>query len=104
MPAPRPPAHRLPGCPLFPSGFLERAESSEARTGGWNFETSAEAQRMLAQITSGAVLGVDAFLVRVEVDLARGLPCMNVVGLPESAVREGRERVSAARKAAATAR
>ena len=51
---------------------------------------------MLAQILSGAVLGVDAFLVHVEVDLARGLPCMNVVGLPESAVREGRERVTAA--------
>jgi magnesium chelatase family protein len=50
----------------------------------------------LAQITSGAVLGVDAFLVKVEVDLAKGLPCMNVVGLPESAVREGRERVTAA--------
>lgn len=51
---------------------------------------------MLAQITSGAVLGVDAYLVRVEVDLASGLPCMNVVGLAESAVREGRERVTAA--------
>jgi len=34
--------------------------------------------------------------VEVEVDLAKGLPCMNVVGLPESAVREGRERVTAA--------
>jgi magnesium chelatase family protein len=51
---------------------------------------------MLAQITSGAVLGVDAYLVRVEVDFGRGLPCMNVVGLAESAVREGRERVTAA--------
>jgi magnesium chelatase family protein len=51
---------------------------------------------MLAQIISGAVLGVDAYMVRVEVDLGRGLPCMNVVGLPESAVREGRERVTAA--------
>jgi magnesium chelatase family protein len=51
---------------------------------------------VLAQITSGAVLGVDAYLVRVEVDLARGLPCMHVVGLPENAVREGRERVTAA--------
>ena len=51
---------------------------------------------MFAQILSGAVLGVDAFIVHVEVDLARGLPCMNVVGLPESAVREGRERVTAA--------
>ena len=51
---------------------------------------------MLAQVISGAVLGVDAYLVRVEVDLGRGLPCINVVGLPESAVREGRERVLAA--------
>jgi magnesium chelatase family protein len=51
---------------------------------------------MLAQIRSGAVLGVDAYAVRVEVDLGRGLPGMNVVGLPESAVREGRERVMAA--------
>ncbi len=51
---------------------------------------------MLAQVTSGAVLGVDAYLVRVEVDVASGLPGISVVGLPESAVREGRERVSAA--------
>jgi magnesium chelatase family protein len=51
---------------------------------------------MLAQIITGAVLGVDAYMVRVEVDLGRGLPCMNVVGLPESAAREGRERVTAA--------
>ncbi len=51
---------------------------------------------MLARITSGAILGVDAFLVHVEIDIASGLPCMNVVGLPEGAVREGRERVTAA--------
>lgn len=51
---------------------------------------------MLAQVMSGAVLGVEAYTVRVEVDLARGLPSMSVVGLPQSAVREGRERVTAA--------
>lgn len=51
---------------------------------------------MLAQVISGAVLGVEAYTVRVEVDLARGLPAMSVVGLPQSAVREGRERVTAA--------
>lgn len=51
---------------------------------------------MLATILSGAVLGVDAYPVRVEVDLARGLPSMSVVGLPQGAVREGRERVTAA--------
>jgi len=51
---------------------------------------------MLAQVTSGGVLGVEGYLVRVEVDLANGLPGMSVVGLPEGAVREGRERVMAA--------
>lgn len=53
---------------------------------------------MLAQVLSAAVLGVDAYLVRVEVDVASGLPSMSVVGLPEGAVREGRERVTAAIK------
>src|SRR5688500_6050000 len=52
--------------------------------------------RMLARIISGAVIGVDAILIDVEVDIASGLPCINVVGLPEGAVREGRERVTAA--------
>jgi magnesium chelatase family protein len=51
---------------------------------------------LLAEVISGALRGVDAFLVRVEVDLAKGLPAMSVVGLAESAVREGRERVMAA--------
>ena len=51
---------------------------------------------MLAQIESGAVVGVDAYPVRVEVDVALGLPGISIVGLPESAVREGRERVLAA--------
>src|SRR5690606_34519540 len=53
---------------------------------------------MLAQVRSGAVLGVEAYAVSVEVDLASGLPQMQVVGLPQGAVREGRERVTAALK------
>ena len=51
---------------------------------------------MLTQILSAAVHGVEAFLVRVEVNLSPGLPSFQVVGLAESAVREGRERVAAA--------
>src|SRR5262249_22929926 len=51
---------------------------------------------VLAQILSAALVGVDAVLVRVEVDVARGLPAFNTVGLPDSAVRESRERVRAA--------
>ena len=57
---------------------------------------SSGGEAVLSQVVSGAIQGVDAYLVRVEVDLAKGLPCMTVVGLAESAVREGRERVTAA--------
>ncbi|HEX6558042.1 MAG TPA: YifB family Mg chelatase-like AAA ATPase [Longimicrobiales bacterium] len=51
---------------------------------------------MLARALSSAVIGIDAVVVEVEVDLAKGLPSISVVGLPEGAVREGRERVLAA--------
>jgi magnesium chelatase family protein len=51
---------------------------------------------MLATTTSGAILGVEAYPVRVEVDMVRGLPSLTIVGLPGSAVREARERVMAA--------
>jgi magnesium chelatase family protein len=51
---------------------------------------------MLAQVTSAAVLGIDAYHLTVEVDVTRGLPAMSLVGLAESSVREGRERVLAA--------
>jgi magnesium chelatase family protein len=51
---------------------------------------------MLAVVTSAALRGVDSFLVRVEVNLSNGLPAFSVVGLAHGAVREGRERVSAA--------
>ncbi|HET9949921.1 MAG TPA: YifB family Mg chelatase-like AAA ATPase [Longimicrobiales bacterium] len=51
---------------------------------------------MLAQVLSGAVHGVDPFVVRIDVNLASGLPSFAVVGLAQGAVREGRERVTAA--------
>jgi magnesium chelatase family protein len=51
---------------------------------------------MLAQAFTGAVQGIDPFLVRVEVNLVAGLPMFTVVGLAQGAVREGRERVTAA--------
>ena len=51
---------------------------------------------MLARVRSAAVLGVDAYPVDVEVDLSNGLPSLSTVGLPQSAVKEGRERVHAA--------
>jgi magnesium chelatase family protein len=51
---------------------------------------------MLARIRSAAVLGIDAYPVDVEVDITNGLPSFSTVGLPHGAVKEGRERVSAA--------
>ncbi|SEN13939.1 YifB family Mg chelatase-like AAA ATPase [Lihuaxuella thermophila] len=53
---------------------------------------------MYAKLLSASVLGVDGFLVEVEVDISNGLPMFDIVGLPDSAVREARERVRAAIK------
>lgn len=51
---------------------------------------------MLATVISVALVGVDALPVTVEVDVSSGLPAFNVVGLPDQAVSEARERVRAA--------
>ncbi len=51
---------------------------------------------MLATICSFGILGIEAYPVSVEVDLAPGVPSFQTVGLPDGAVRESRERVRAA--------
>ncbi len=51
---------------------------------------------MLAKILSSAVIGIDAYLVEVEVDISPGLPSFTTVGLPEASVKESRERVKTA--------
>ncbi len=51
---------------------------------------------MLAKILSSAVLGVDAYVVEVEVDISYGLPYFTIVGLPEVSVKESKERVKSA--------
>ena len=51
---------------------------------------------MFTQIRSAALRGVDSFPVSVEASLTAGLPSFSIVGLPAGAVREGRERVTAA--------
>jgi magnesium chelatase family protein len=51
---------------------------------------------VLAHVFSAALRGVEAALVRVEVDVSAGLPAFTTVGLPDSAVRESRERVRSA--------
>jgi magnesium chelatase family protein len=51
---------------------------------------------MLATVPSAALVGLEVVPVQVEVAITRGTPMIQVVGLPESAVREGRERIRAA--------
>ena len=51
---------------------------------------------MLARVTSCATVGIEGLLVEVEADLGGGLPTFTIVGLPDAAVRESRERVLAA--------
>jgi magnesium chelatase family protein len=51
---------------------------------------------MLAKVRSGAIVGLDGAVVEVEVDISQGLPAFTIVGLPDVAVQEAKERVRAA--------
>src|SRR5213594_505069 len=51
---------------------------------------------MLARVRSGALRGIDALVVDVEVDISTGLPHTTTVGLPDGAVREATDRIRAA--------
>jgi magnesium chelatase family protein len=53
---------------------------------------------VLAKVHSCAIVGLEGAIVEVEVDTARGLPSFTIVGLPDAAVQESRERVQAAIK------
>ena len=53
---------------------------------------------MLFKITSASFIGIDAYLVDVEVDISLGMPGFVTVGLPDASVRESKERVKAALK------
>jgi len=53
---------------------------------------------MLAKSYSFGLSGLDGFLVEIEVDITRGLPSAVIVGLPDNAVKESKERVRAAIK------
>ena len=48
---------------------------------------------MWASAQTCAVLGLDGYIVEVEIDISPGLPAFNIVGLPDTAVQEARERV-----------
>ncbi len=53
---------------------------------------------MLAKVRSAAIVGLEAHLVDVEVDISGGLPQFSVVGLPDAIVKESRDRVRSALK------
>ncbi len=53
---------------------------------------------MLAKVNSVGLMGIDGFMVEVQTDISNGMPAFDVVGLPDTAVREARERVRAAVK------
>jgi len=53
---------------------------------------------MLAKVLSAGLLGLQGYLVEVEVDIGGGLPQFSIVGLPDATVRESRDRVRAALK------
>lgn len=46
---------------------------------------------MLAQVHSGALVGIDAYPVEVEIDVYNGLPAITVVGLPDTTVQSNKE-------------
>ncbi len=53
---------------------------------------------MVNKIKSFGISGIDAFTVDVETDVSRGLPAFEIVGMPDTAVRESKERVRSAYK------
>ena len=53
---------------------------------------------MLSKILSGSVIGINAYPIEVEVDVANGMPAFSVVGLPDTSIRESRDRIRAAIK------
>lgn len=53
---------------------------------------------MLSKVLSSTLIGIDGFKITVEVDISQGLPSFDIVGLPDSAVKESKDRVRTAIK------
>lgn len=53
---------------------------------------------MLAKVKSAGLFGIEGYIIEVEVDISSGLPAFDIVGLPDTAVKESKERVRAAIK------
>lgn len=53
---------------------------------------------MFSKIKSVGLFGIDSYMIDIEADVSGGLPCFDIVGLPDTAVKESRDRVRAAIK------
>lgn len=53
---------------------------------------------MFSKISSIGIFGIDSYMLEIEADVSGGLPCFDIVGLPDTAVKESRDRVRAAMK------
>lgn len=53
---------------------------------------------MFAKIKSIGIFGIDTYMIDIEADVSGGLPCFDIVGLPDTAVKESRDRVRSAIK------
>ena len=53
---------------------------------------------MFSTVKSIGIFGIDTYMIQIEADVSGGLPCFDIVGLPDTAVKESRDRVRAAIK------
>ena len=53
---------------------------------------------MFSRIKSVGIFGIDSYMIEIEADVSGGLPCFDIVGLPDAAVKEARDRVRSAIK------
>ena len=53
---------------------------------------------MLSKVNSIALRGLEGYLIEVQVDISSGIPCWEIVGLPDISVKEAKERVKSAIK------
>ena len=53
---------------------------------------------MFSELKSVGLFGIDSYMIEVEADISSGLPAFDIVGLPDAAVKESRDRVRAALK------
>ena len=51
---------------------------------------------VFCKVKSACLIGIDGFVVDVEVDITKGLPVLNIIGLPDASIKESKERIKSA--------